>query len=66
MPVFWISIHICITLQHVPVVDDFLRDLREAVETVSPLIKSLLIVSIPQLIARFHSSVDRSLLYNFC
>jgi sphinganine-1-phosphate aldolase len=28
------SIHICITLQHVPVVDDFLRDLREAVETV--------------------------------
>ncbi|KAL0698771.1 hypothetical protein Bca4012_054893 [Brassica carinata] len=28
------SIHICVTLQHVPVVDDFLKDLREAVETV--------------------------------
>ncbi|XP_010499293.1 PREDICTED: sphingosine-1-phosphate lyase isoform X3 [Camelina sativa] len=28
------SIHICITLQHVPVVDDFLQDLRGAVETV--------------------------------
>ncbi|CAA7015673.1 unnamed protein product [Microthlaspi erraticum] len=28
------SIHICITLQHVPIVDDFLQDLREAVETV--------------------------------
>ncbi|CAF1709500.1 unnamed protein product [Brassica oleracea var. botrytis] len=28
------SIHICVTLQHVPVVDDFLQDLREAVETV--------------------------------
>ncbi|KAK6930789.1 Pyridoxal phosphate-dependent decarboxylase [Dillenia turbinata] len=28
------SIHICVTLQHVPVVDDFLRDLRESVETV--------------------------------
>ncbi|KAJ4961854.1 hypothetical protein NE237_021764 [Protea cynaroides] len=28
------SIHICVTLQHVPVVDDFLRDLRESVRTV--------------------------------
>ncbi|XP_058103153.1 sphingosine-1-phosphate lyase isoform X2 [Magnolia sinica] len=28
------SIHICVTLQHVPVVEDFLRDLRESVETV--------------------------------
>ncbi|XP_057949619.1 sphingosine-1-phosphate lyase [Malania oleifera] len=28
------SIHICITLQHVPVVEDFLRDLRESVQTV--------------------------------
>ncbi|XP_010549296.1 PREDICTED: sphingosine-1-phosphate lyase [Tarenaya hassleriana] len=28
------SIHICITLQHVPVVEEFLRELREAVETV--------------------------------
>ncbi|CAN8304065.1 unnamed protein product [Cochlearia groenlandica] len=28
------SIHICITLQHVPVVNDFLKDLLEAVETV--------------------------------
>ncbi|XP_042518521.1 sphingosine-1-phosphate lyase-like [Macadamia integrifolia] len=28
------SIHICVTLQHVPVVDDFLRDLRESVQTV--------------------------------
>lgn len=28
------SIHICVTLQHVPVVNDFLQDLREAVETV--------------------------------
>ena len=41
MYVFWISIHICVTLQHVPVVDDFLQDLREAVETVSPLMRSL-------------------------
>lgn len=29
------SIHICITLQHVPVVDDFVRDLKESVKTVS-------------------------------
>ncbi|XP_021910909.1 sphingosine-1-phosphate lyase-like [Carica papaya] len=28
------SIHICITLQHVPVVEDFLQDLRESVQTV--------------------------------
>ncbi|TXG56029.1 hypothetical protein EZV62_017342 [Acer yangbiense] len=28
------SLHICVTLQHVPVVDDFLRDLKESVETV--------------------------------
>lgn len=30
-----ISIHICVTLQHVPVVDDFLKDLKESVNTVS-------------------------------
>ncbi|CAG7899198.1 unnamed protein product [Brassica rapa] len=45
------SIHICVTLQHVPVVDDFLQDLREAVETVSPLLRSLF-----DLIGRFFSS----------
>ncbi|KDP26835.1 hypothetical protein JCGZ_17993 [Jatropha curcas] len=28
------SLHICVTLQHVSVVEDFLRDLRESVETV--------------------------------
>ncbi|XP_077228218.1 dihydrosphingosine phosphate lyase isoform X2 [Tasmannia lanceolata] len=28
------SIHICVTLQHVPIVEDFLRDLRESVKTV--------------------------------
>ncbi|KAF7123672.1 hypothetical protein RHSIM_Rhsim12G0094700 [Rhododendron simsii] len=28
------SIHICVTLQHVPVVEDFLKDLRDAVQTV--------------------------------
>ncbi|TQE09211.1 hypothetical protein C1H46_005146 [Malus baccata] len=28
------SIHICLTLQHVPVIDDFLRDLRGSVKTV--------------------------------
>ncbi|XP_047321574.1 sphingosine-1-phosphate lyase isoform X2 [Impatiens glandulifera] len=28
------SIHICVTLQHVPVVDDFLKDLKESVQTV--------------------------------
>ncbi|XVF85310.1 hypothetical protein PTKIN_Ptkin17bG0107400 [Pterospermum kingtungense] len=28
------SIHICVTLQHVPIVDTFLQDLREAVRTV--------------------------------
>jgi sphinganine-1-phosphate aldolase len=28
------SIHICVTLQHVPIVDDFLKDLRDSVETV--------------------------------
>ncbi|XXG41559.1 hypothetical protein AAC387_Pa01g1998 [Persea americana] len=28
------SIHICVTLQHVPVVIDFIRDLRESVNTV--------------------------------
>ncbi|KAF5207518.1 sphingosine-1-phosphate lyase, partial [Thalictrum thalictroides] len=28
------SIHICVTLQHVPVVEDFLKDLRESVQTV--------------------------------
>ncbi|XP_022733549.1 sphingosine-1-phosphate lyase-like isoform X2 [Durio zibethinus] len=28
------SIHICVTLQHVPVVDTFLQDLRDAVQTV--------------------------------
>ncbi|XP_010249077.1 PREDICTED: sphingosine-1-phosphate lyase [Nelumbo nucifera] len=28
------SIHICVTLQHVPVVNDFLRDLMESVKTV--------------------------------
>ncbi|KAF3431018.1 hypothetical protein FNV43_RR25748 [Rhamnella rubrinervis] len=28
------SIHICVTLQHVPVIEDFLRDLRESVRTV--------------------------------
>ncbi|KAJ0037769.1 hypothetical protein Pint_23758 [Pistacia integerrima] len=28
------SIHICVTLQHVSVVDDFLQDLRESVQTV--------------------------------
>ncbi|KAG5521796.1 hypothetical protein RHGRI_034127 [Rhododendron griersonianum] len=27
-------IHICVTLQHVPVVEDFLKDLRDAVQTV--------------------------------
>lgn len=29
------SIHICLTLQHVPVVDDFIKDLQESVQTVS-------------------------------
>ncbi|CAL5398361.1 unnamed protein product [Camellia sinensis] len=28
------SIHICVTLQHVPMVEDFLKDLRNSVETV--------------------------------
>ncbi|XP_043723229.1 sphingosine-1-phosphate lyase-like [Telopea speciosissima] len=28
------SVHICVTIQHVPVVDDFLRELRESVQTV--------------------------------
>ncbi|XAR64375.1 Sphinganine-1-phosphate aldolase [Bertholletia excelsa] len=28
------SIHICVTLQHVPVVEDFLNDLRDSVQTV--------------------------------
>ncbi|KAA8528950.1 hypothetical protein F0562_033562 [Nyssa sinensis] len=28
------SIHICVTLQHVPVVEDFLKDLRDSVQTV--------------------------------
>lgn len=28
------SIHICVTLQHVPVVEDFLKDLTESVQTV--------------------------------
>ncbi|GER47320.1 sphingosine-1-phosphate lyase [Striga asiatica] len=28
------SIHICVTLQHVSVVEDFLRDLRDSVQTV--------------------------------
>ncbi|EXB40318.1 Sphingosine-1-phosphate lyase [Morus notabilis] len=28
------SIHICVTLQHVPVVEEFLRDLKESVNTV--------------------------------
>ncbi|XP_015894281.1 sphingosine-1-phosphate lyase isoform X1 [Ziziphus jujuba] len=28
------SIHICVTLQHVPVVEDFLRDMKESVKTV--------------------------------
>lgn len=28
------SIHICVTLQHVPVIEDFLRDLNESVKTV--------------------------------
>ncbi|KAL6294228.1 hypothetical protein ACE6H2_002370 [Prunus campanulata] len=28
------SIHICVTLQHVPIIDDFLRDLTESVKTV--------------------------------
>ncbi|KAK4762609.1 hypothetical protein SAY86_008377 [Trapa natans] len=28
------SIHICVTLQHVPVVDDFIKDLQESVQTV--------------------------------
>ncbi|KAK9707587.1 hypothetical protein RND81_07G206900 [Saponaria officinalis] len=29
------SLHICVTLQHVTVVDDFLKDLQESVQTVS-------------------------------
>ncbi|KVI11389.1 Pyridoxal phosphate-dependent transferase [Cynara cardunculus var. scolymus] len=29
------SIHICVTLQHVPIVDKFLKDVKEFVETVS-------------------------------
>jgi hypothetical protein len=32
---FWGSVHICITLQHVDIVDDFLDDLAAAVTTVS-------------------------------
>ncbi|KAG8365859.1 hypothetical protein BUALT_Bualt17G0015700 [Buddleja alternifolia] len=28
------SIHICVTLQHVPVVEDFLKDLRDSMQTV--------------------------------
>ncbi|WVZ07621.1 hypothetical protein V8G54_020967 [Vigna mungo] len=28
------SIHICVTLQHVPIVEDFLNDLKESVKTV--------------------------------
>ncbi|KAK7295660.1 hypothetical protein RJT34_18571 [Clitoria ternatea] len=28
------SIHICVTLQHVPIVEDFLKDLKESVKTV--------------------------------
>ncbi|KAI3780109.1 hypothetical protein L2E82_10014 [Cichorium intybus] len=28
------SIHICVTLQHVPIVDDFLKDLKDSVQTV--------------------------------
>ncbi|KAF5793752.1 putative sphinganine-1-phosphate aldolase [Helianthus annuus] len=28
------SIHICVTLQHVPVVDEFLNDLKDSVQTV--------------------------------
>ncbi|KAL2547223.1 Sphingosine-1-phosphate lyase [Forsythia ovata] len=28
------SIHICVTLQHVPVVEDFLKDLKDSVQTV--------------------------------
>ncbi|GAU17747.1 hypothetical protein TSUD_171350 [Trifolium subterraneum] len=28
------SIHICVTLQHVPVIDDFIKDLKESVNTV--------------------------------
>lgn len=34
----WISIHICVTLQHVPIVEDFLNDLKESVKTVSSLL----------------------------
>lgn len=34
------SVHICITLQHVDVVDDFLGDLAEAVVTVSSFLSS--------------------------
>lgn len=29
------SIHICVTLQHVPIVDDFVKDLKESVQIVS-------------------------------
>jgi len=32
---FWGSVHICVTLQHVDIVDDFLDDLAAAVTTVS-------------------------------
>ncbi|MCI27433.1 sphingosine-1-phosphate lyase, partial [Trifolium medium] len=27
------SIHICVTLQHVPVIEDFIKDLKESVNT---------------------------------
>ncbi len=32
---FWGSVHICVTLQHVDIVDDFLDDLAAAATTVS-------------------------------
>ncbi|KAG1331448.1 Sphingosine-1-phosphate lyase [Cocos nucifera] len=34
VPLILLSLHICVTLQHVPVFEDFLRDLRDSVKTV--------------------------------
>ena len=33
--IVFISIHLCVTLQHVPVVEDFLKDLWDSVQIVS-------------------------------
>lgn len=43
----WISIHICVTLQHVPVIEDFLSDLKESVQTVSTNYKTVFDWSLP-------------------